>query len=248
MRAGKDRSHRDTHIIWNGEFVRGGLSRGIQTCLETEKKREKFRGRRWDGGVAAQTDRSSQASICCRLHGYLEDGLKQAGKGRASCEVTATLPAAPHLPVFPLLGHPNFSPPCPPPPRDVTTGSSFRSGQSQSSTLSLRGLHSGARLLCPLHYQLQRATLPPSSSSSPPRPRQGSATPAGAGAARLLTSQIGPSACAKWIFNVFTSFFPPPPPLPSSLPATWSGGSLKTSPQGFVRGKAAWGHTGGRGG
>lgn len=55
---------------------------------------------------AAQTDRSRQASICCWLHGYLEDSLKQEGKGRASCEVTPTLPAAPHLLPTRLLSPP----------------------------------------------------------------------------------------------------------------------------------------------
>lgn len=28
---------RDTHIVWNGEFMGGGLGRGIQTCSETER-------------------------------------------------------------------------------------------------------------------------------------------------------------------------------------------------------------------
>ena len=28
----------DTHIIWNGEFMRGGLSRSIQTCLKDRDK------------------------------------------------------------------------------------------------------------------------------------------------------------------------------------------------------------------
>lgn len=28
----------DTHIVWNGEFMGGGLGRGIQTCSETERE------------------------------------------------------------------------------------------------------------------------------------------------------------------------------------------------------------------
>lgn len=209
----------------------------------------------WGGGRrgAAQTDRSSHASICCRRHGYLEDSFKREGKGRASCEVTPSLPAAPHhLPAWPAappnpppaVDHPKH--PRPPSP-DVTTGSSFRSGQSRSSVFSLRGLHSGARLRCPLRYQLPRATLPPSSSSSLPWPRQGSATPAGTGATRLLASRTRPSACAKRIISFFF-FFPLSflryfSPLPSSLHATGSGGSLETSGQGFGRGAAKPGDT-----
>lgn len=73
---------RDTHIVWNGEFMGGGLGRGIQTCSETE------RGAQVRAGAAGGCSTPSAARL------RLPARAPSTGEGTAGGEVTPE-PAAP---------------------------------------------------------------------------------------------------------------------------------------------------------
>ena len=100
----------DTHIIWNGEFMRGGLSRSIQTCCK--RQRQSRRGSGGGGGLGGGHGHSGQPALTAGLTATSEK-LTQEGKGRASGEVTrAPLPSPPpHSPAAPPQHTPPISPP-----------------------------------------------------------------------------------------------------------------------------------------
>lgn len=96
----------DTHIIWNGEFMRGGLSRSIQTCLKDRDKAGEGQGGRWGGMGTTGSQHSLLASQPPRRQ------LRQEGKGRASGEVTRAPAPFSSSPLTCCPPTPYFSPHC----------------------------------------------------------------------------------------------------------------------------------------
>lgn len=104
----------NTHIVWNGEFVRGGLSRGVQTCGEGEETG--MGGHRGAGDKVGGTHSTdSPPSIRCWLQGSLQDALKAGGGAQSERGGYATPPRSPSL--FPP---PKMTPIVSPSPGGVT--------------------------------------------------------------------------------------------------------------------------------
>lgn len=158
----------DTHIIWNGEFMRGGLSRSIQTCLKDRDKAGEGQGGRWGGVGTTGSQHSLLASQPPRRQ------LRQEGKGRASGEVTRAPAPFSSSPLTCCPPTPYFSPHC-------HHKLSFAVGQSWSSVSSPWGHQS--------HRQPPCASLP--------HPQQGRAVlarPGSTGLLRFLTLHFAPPA------------------------------------------------------